>query len=157
MSEPSEQDIRYSFLSGLAGSTYYSLDDLEFSFGSSSEGPAPTISVAPTSESITEGDNVTFTVTVNGSVDTYQWQTQALGGSWTAVGGNSSTLTLSDVNLSANGTLVRVRAGYLGVFSGYSSPVTLTVEADPLNPISGQLILNGHPMILNSNPLILTV
>ncbi len=98
-----------------------------------SVGPAittPTITANPVSQSVTEGDNVTFTVAANanGGTLSYQWKRGT-----TNVGTNSATLSLSNVTTADAGNYTAVVTNSAGSIT--SSAATLTVN-DGTGPVA---------------------
>ncbi len=64
---------------------------------------APSISVQPQGDTIAKGENKTFTVSTNGTGLTYQWQRNGAN-----IGGNSASLTLTNVQITDNNAQYRV-------------------------------------------------
>ena len=91
---------------------------------------APTITVQPTSQTVTEGETATFTVKVTGTEPlSYQWQQSTdNGNSWTNIdSATSDTYTIATTTMDMNGTQYRC------VVTGYgtaaeSNAATLTVN-----------------------------
>ena len=100
--------------------------------------PAPTISTQPQSASICAGNNVSFSSSATGS-STYQWQVSTNSGSTftNIIGVTSSTLSLTNVNVSNNGNQYRlVATNTCGGASVNSNAGTLTVNPKPTIVIS---------------------
>ena len=104
------------------------------------------------SQSVTSGQNASFSVTVPGSPVTYQWQTSVdAGATWSSLGDNSTfsgstaaTLTLTSPALSMSGDLFRVQlANAAG--ANVSGSATLTVSAGTTGggpPTGGARLIN---------------
>jgi Tol biopolymer transport system component len=96
---------------------------------------APGISVHPTGQTITAGQDASFSVTAGGTTLSYQWQRSTDGGANFAdiAGATNATLTLTAVPLADNGhrfhVVVSNSAG-----SVTSSAALLTVNAAPSTP-----------------------
>jgi hypothetical protein len=108
---------------------------------------APKATTNPTSQTVTAGQNVSFTAAASGNpTPTVQWQVSTNGGStYTNISGaTSTTLTLTAVTASQNGYKYRaVFTNSLG--SATTSAATLTVQYAPnvtLNPTS-QTVTHG--------------
>jgi hypothetical protein len=87
---------------------------------------APTITTQPTSQSVTAGASVTFSVSASGNpTPTYQWQK----GGANIAGATSSALSLSNVQSADAGSYTAVATNSAGSVS--SSAATLTVTAAP--------------------------
>jgi hypothetical protein len=96
------------------------------SLGKCVVGVAPTITSQPTNQTVTVGGTANFTVGASGSpVLTYQWYN----GSGSIPGGTNSTLTLSNVQLSAAGSYYATVSNPYG--SSNSATATLTVSNPP--------------------------
>ena len=95
-------------------------------------GTAPTISSAPTDQTVCAGSNATFTVTASGSGTlSYQWQESTNGGSaWSNVGTNSNTYTITAPTASQTGYKYKVIISTL-CGTTTSNIVTLTVNTAP--------------------------
>ena len=96
----------------------------------------PAISMHPANQSITAGQNASFSVTATGSSLTYQWQESTNGGSTFSdipAPNNATTITLTAVALASNGRQFRVIvSNTLGSIT--SSAAMLTVTPVPLAP-----------------------
>lgn len=121
-------------------------------------GYAPSISTQPTSQTIDEGGNVTFTVGVtagNPSATTYQWQISTNGGtSYSNISGATSTsYSLSSVTY-ASYPNARFRLYASNSIGGvYSNAAVLTVNRYPnaptiIVPKAGSKTYNTKPYIL---------
>jgi hypothetical protein len=97
---------------------------------------APPGGITVQSQSVTSGQNASFSVTVSGSPVTYQWQTSAdAGATWsnlsdssTFSGSTTAALTVTDPAVSLSGDLFRVQlANAAG--TNVSGTATLTVSA----------------------------
>lgn len=87
---------------------------------------APTISSHPTSQTVTTGSSVTFTVTASGTpAPTYQWRKDGQNIS----GANSSSLTRSNVQIADAGTYTVVATNSAGAVT--SNGAVLTVQSTP--------------------------
>ncbi|HTU21258.1 MAG TPA: immunoglobulin domain-containing protein [Gemmataceae bacterium] len=94
---------------------------------------APSVTTQPTDQTVTAGQNATFTAATSGFPSpTVQWQVSTDGGNtWTDINGaTSTTLTLTNVQVSQNGSQ------YQAVFTNNageatSNAVTLTVQQAP--------------------------
>ena len=98
---------------------------------------APTITVQPTNQTVTEGQTASFTVTATGENPTYQWsQSTDQGKSWTEISGaTGSTYTTAATTTSMSGYQYRcVVSNSAG--SVTSSAATLTVNAATV-PVTG--------------------
>jgi len=86
---------------------------------------APTIQTSPASRTVQPSDQVVFTVssTVEYGALNYQWQESADGSTWTNVGTNSSSYTISSAAFSQDGYKYRV------VVSATANGVTETVTS----------------------------
>ena len=99
-----------------------------------SNGPPqrPTIITPPQNQTVTEGDNVTFTVLVGGGGPlSYQWQFYATN----LAGATSSTLVLTNVTAAQSGPYTVTVTNTAG--STNSQPATLTVNPAPPTPAPG--------------------
>ncbi len=98
------------------------------------------ITTQPASVTVCPGNSASFTVSVNGTSLTYQWQVSSNGGtSYTNIGGaNAATYTISNVALSQNNNMYRV------VVNG-----TCTVD---LTSTAATLHIN-QPVNITANPL----
>ena len=100
--------------------------------------PAPSFTTNPTSVSICENANTTFTVAATGATG-YQWQVDNGGGfvnitnNTVYSGATTTSLTITGATLSMNGYLYRAVASN-GSGSTNSTNGTLTVTALPANP-----------------------
>ena len=92
---------------------------------------APTITAAPQSRTVTEGQTAQFTVTATPAGVTYQWQVMPPGGSFANVtngtGGTTATYTTPATTVGMSGTQYRVIVTNGGL-STTSSAATLTVN-----------------------------
>ncbi|WP_339756690.1 YDG domain-containing protein, partial [Algoriphagus aquimarinus] len=110
---------------------------------------APSISTAPTAQTITYGDiEPIFSVTASGDGLSYQWQynTTAVPGTWVNVGTNSSSYSVSSPKANFNGRTYRVViTGACGSIA--STPVALTVNKKALTAAStvASKEYNGSP------------
>ena len=94
---------------------------------------APSISVQPAPQTITAGQNASFSVTAAGTALTYQWQHSMDGGNTftNEAGATAATLTLTAVAQLHNGHFLRVVvSNSLGSIT--SSAALLTVNAAPI-------------------------
>ena len=91
---------------------------------------APTITVQPTNQTVTEGQTASFTVTATGENPTYQWsQSTDQGKSWTEISGaTGSTYTTAATTTSMSGYQYRCEVSN-SAGSVTSNAVTLTVNA----------------------------
>jgi len=91
---------------------------------------APSISVHPANQTITEGQDASFSVTASGTSLSYQWQRSTDGGgSFTDVAAaTGTTLNLTAAPLSSNGCQFQVLVSNV-TGSITSNPATLTVNA----------------------------
>jgi hypothetical protein len=96
---------------------------------------APGITVQPANQTITEGQNATFSVTATGTSISYQWQRSTNGGvDFTAVAGaTNATLTLTAVTLADNAHQFRVEVSN-SAGSVTSNAATLTVNSADVAP-----------------------
>jgi len=89
----------------------------------------PSITTQPSSQTVTEGANVSFSVVASGTAPlSYQWRKDGVN----VAGANSATLTLSGVTLSQAGSYSCVVGNVAGSLS--SSLATLTVNAVVVAP-----------------------
>ena len=119
--------------------------------GGSTEITTPTITTHPTSQTVTEGNPATFSVTAS-DAQTYQWQQSTdNGSSWADINGAASAsyttaATTTDMNGNQYRCMVKSTSG-VGVIS---QTATLTVQAKPASvPVTG--------VNLNKTSLSLTV
>ena len=104
----------------------------------------PTITVQPTSQTVTEGETATFTVKANGTEPlSYQWQQGTdKGSSWTNIdSATSDTYTTGKTTMDMNGTQYRCVVENI-VKKVTSDAATLTVTAIPTYTITVQT--DGH-------------
>lgn len=112
------------------------------------------ISVQPTNQSIGDGSNTIFSVTVTGSSLTYQWQVDNGGGFVNLVNGvpysnvTTATMTITGATLAMNGYLYRcVVSGAAPCGSVTSNSATLTVNTVPeINVLSGGTTINDNDL-----------
>jgi len=98
---------------------------------------APSVTLQPTSQSVSAGQTATFTAAASGTpAPSVQWQVSSGGGPWAAVpGATGTTLTLSSVTTAMTGNQ------YQAVFTNgvgspaTTNPATLTVTAAPTAPV----------------------
>ena len=94
-----------------------------------------TITQHPQNRTACAGDNVTFTATATGTVQSYQWQVSTNGGvTWTNVGAASptgNTLTLTGVTTAMNNNRYRVVVSSAGCGPTNSNAAILTVNPLP--------------------------
>ena len=105
---------------------------------------APTITVQPTSQTVTEGETATFTVEATGTKPlSYQWQQSTdKGSSWTNIdSATSATYTTGETTMDMNGTQYRCVVKNI-VKKVTSDTATLTVTAIPTYTITVQT--DGH-------------
>jgi hypothetical protein len=132
----------------VAGTTYYfAVNGFDNGVGADTGGitlnvalnataSAPTISTQPASQTVTEGDNVTFSVAANGTAPlTYQW---SFGGKAIA-GATSSIYSLTNVQQANAGTYSVTVTNSQG--SATSNNATLTV-----NPLSVAPVITAQPL-----------
>ena len=107
--------------------------------GDSTEITTPTITTHPTSQTVTEGNPATFSVTAS-DAQTYQWQQSTdNGSSWADINGAASAsyttaATTTDMNGNQYRCMVKSTSG-VGVIS---QTATLTVQAKPASvPVTG--------------------
>jgi len=94
---------------------------------------APTIIQSPQNQTVSVGQNATFTVLANGSAPlSYQWQYLYVG-SWVNVGTNSASYTIPNVQLSQNGWQYRC-AVTNGSGNVTSAVAILTIGSAGSNP-----------------------
>jgi gliding motility-associated-like protein len=92
---------------------------------------APLITADPASTAICAGSAANFTATASGTNLTYQWQVNS-GSTWNMLTGETAAgLSLSAVNVSANGNQYRLVASNAGCTAATSIPATLTVNTAP--------------------------
>ena len=97
---------------------------------------APAITTQPTNQTVTSGQNASFTVTANGNpAPTYQWQVNS-GSGWVNIGGaTNATYTLTGTTTNQSGNQYRCVATNLqGTVN--SNAATLTVNPVPTYGIS---------------------
>ena len=105
---------------------------------------APTVSSSPSSVSIANGGNTTFTATFGNSPTSYIWEVSSDGGTnFTTItnGGvystaTTATLTVTGVTSGMNGFIYRVSASNACGTSAYSTLATLTVTVTYCSPTS---------------------
>ena len=105
----------------------------------------PTITAQPTSQSVTVGDNVTFSVSAVGNpAPTFQWQVSTDGGTtWSNIGGAAgASLVLSAVGTALNGNQYRVVVTNSNG-SVTSAAVTLTVADAGQQPQTYAVTVTG--------------
>ncbi|HEY9049067.1 MAG TPA: immunoglobulin domain-containing protein, partial [Ohtaekwangia sp.] len=96
----------------------------------------PAITTHPSSQTLCEGSNASFSVSATGAGITYQWQVDT-GSGFTNLGGQvSSTLSLAAVTSAMNGNQYRVVVSGTCTPSVTSNAATLTVQESP--EITGQ-------------------
>lgn len=102
---------------------------------------APTINTQPSDIAVTAGATAVFTVN-SADADSYQWEVSTDGGAtWTTIGANAATLTLTNVQATDNSNQYRVTLTN-SCGSTLSSTATLSVTTATLyNP--GELIFVG--------------
>jgi glucose/arabinose dehydrogenase len=88
----------------------------------------PRIFGQPASQTVTAGQAATFSVTAGGAALTYQWQ-HLVGTTWTDVGSNAPTLSLTSVTAADAGSYRVTVSNSVG--SVTSNPATLTVTTSP--------------------------
>ncbi|MHB1132693.1 MAG: immunoglobulin domain-containing protein [Chloroflexota bacterium] len=123
------QQYRASFTNSAGGPVYSDAATLTVHY-------APAVTSDPTNQTVSEGQNASFTATASGNpTPVVQWQVLSVGGSWADIAGaTSTTLTLSSVTADQSGTQ------YQAVFSNgvgsavMTNPATLTVNAAPTAP-----------------------
>ncbi len=92
-------------------------------------GTAPTITTQPSNQQANVGQPATFSVTASGSTPlTYQWQ-HLVGGTWTNVGTNAATFTISSVTTADAGSYRVTVSNSFG--SVTSNTATLSVNQLP--------------------------
>jgi hypothetical protein len=93
---------------------------------------APTITVQPASQTVTQPATATFTVVATGTELHYQWQLSLTGGeSWDDIGdATAATYTTPATSAEANGTEFRVQVSNT-IASVTSDAATLTIHAAP--------------------------
>ena len=96
---------------------------------------APSITMQPAAQTISAGQNASFSVTATGTSIVYQWQSSSDGGATFAniVGASNATLTLNAVALSSNAQQFRVVVSN-GAGSVASSAALLTVTPVSVAP-----------------------
>ena len=100
--------------------------------------PAPTLNSQPSSQSVTVGASVSFTVTASGEQLVYQWYRDELPIS----GANAATYTITATTAADDGAVLRVYAINPGGFA-VSEAATLTVNSTPaitVQPVSQTLV-----------------
>ena len=100
--------------------------------------PAPTLTSQPSSQSVTVGASVSFTVTASGEQLVYQWYRDELPIS----GANAATYTISATTAADDGAVLRAYAINPGGFA-VSEAATLTVSSTPaitVQPVSQTLV-----------------
>lgn len=101
---------------------------------------APTVTAEPTSVTVAEGGDATFTVAVSGTPQPdIQWQVLSADGSlWADIAGaTGTTLTLNDVTAAQNGTVYRAFVSNDGgAVATTSVTLTVTVVAPPVTPVT---------------------
>ena len=113
--------------------------------GTLSNGTTPTtpnITEQPYDDTVTEGEDATFTVEASAGSETltYQWQQSTdNGSSWTNIeSGTSASYTINSTNTSMNGYQYRCVVTGSGGVSVISQTATLTVQAKPASvPVTG--------------------
>lgn len=107
--------------------------------------PAPTLTSQPSSQSVTVGASVSFTITASGEQLVYQWYRDELPIS----GANAATYTISATTAADDGAVLRAYAINPGGFA-VSDAATLTVSSTPavtVQPVS-QTLVAGDPVVL---------
>jgi photosystem II stability/assembly factor-like uncharacterized protein len=100
---------------------------------------APILTTSPTNQTVTAGQNATFTAASNANpAATVQWEVSTGGGPFTPItGATSDTLTLNNVSFSLNGNEYEaVFTNGLGTVT--TNPATLTVQTVPTVTTSPQ-------------------
>jgi hypothetical protein len=103
---------------------------------------APAITAGPTNQTITGGQNASFTVTASGTpVPTYQWQLSMNGTSWTNLANiapyssvATATLTITAAATGLNGTQYRAVATNAVNPAAFSNAASLAVKSPPVPP-----------------------
>jgi glucose/arabinose dehydrogenase len=97
-------------------------------------GTAPTITTQPSNQQANVGQPATFTVAASGTAPlTYQWQ-HLVGSTWTNVGTNSATFTISSVTTADAGSYRVIVSNSIG--SATSNTATLAVNQLPVVTIT---------------------
>ncbi|WP_433064794.1 beta strand repeat-containing protein [Dactylosporangium sp. CS-033363] len=92
---------------------------------------APAVTTQPQSQTKTDGQPVSFTAAASGTpTPTVQWQSKTPAGSWTNIGGATSTTYMSTAALGDDGTQYRAVFSN-SVSSATSNAATLTVQTLP--------------------------
>jgi gliding motility-associated-like protein len=104
----------------------------------------PAITTQPTSQTVCDGDNTTFTAAATGSNITYKWQVKIPSGTYTDVtntgvytGATTASLTITGATVSMNGYKYQLIVSGTCTPAGTSSEVTLTVNPRPTSVITG--------------------
>ena len=107
--------------------------------GGSTEITTPTITTHPTSQTVTEGNPATFSVTAS-DAQTYQWQQSTdNGSSWAdIIGAASASYTTAATTTDMNGNQYRCMVKSTSGVGVISQTATLTVQAKPASvPVTG--------------------
>jgi hypothetical protein len=94
-------------------------------------GNAAAITGQPTSVTVCEGANASFTVTTSGTINSYQWQVNTGAGFTDITGATAATLNLPAVTVSMNGYQYQVNA-----FSCTATPITSTIATLTVNTLA---------------------
>lgn len=116
----------------------------------------PTITAQPTAQTVTAGQNATFTFTASGTGITYGWESRPnSGGSWTPISGaDTNTYVHANAQQAQTGMQFRGRASN-GSGTVYTSIVALTVNAPAAvapqitTQPSNQTVQDGSPVSLS--------
>ena len=115
---------------------------LEGTLSNGTRPTTPNITEQPYDDTVTEGEDATFTVEASAGSETltYQWQQSTdNGSSWTNIeSGTSASYTINSTNTSMNGYQYRCVVTGSGGVSVISQTATLTVQAKPASvPVTG--------------------
>ena len=125
-----------AFLSVTGGSTYYYrclvADNGTCTATSSTStlvvNTAPSITLAPVSQTVCSGSNASFTTSASGSPVTYQWYENSGSGNTLIAGATTKTLTLSSVTSGMNTYSYQCVASVASCSSVSTTPVVLNVN-----------------------------
>lgn len=106
---------------------------------------------------VCQGDNLILTLALLGTIQNIQWQVSTNGGTtWTDIGGATTTsLNLTNIQLSQNGYRYRLSVSNAGCGAVFSNAATLTVN--PLPTVSLSLSPAGQTQLSPGKQTIVTV
>ncbi len=127
--------IKYRLKMNVAADTSFYLDSATVNYNTNCTAQPVTITSQPSAAQACVGNNASFSVIANGTINGYQWQVSTNGGgTWNnIIGATSSTLVLTSVSASMNNNQYRV------VITGAILPIVnsnaATLTVNPLPPV----------------------